>query len=359
MNDHTSRTAIVRHLIRHGRAAKAEIESALGLSHPTVTNTVAALVRAGALREVGEYKSTGGRRAKVIAANPDYRHFGGLDITRNHVAMVVVDFAGNAVARRRFRLPYANTPDYYRKVCAAFAQFGDGRDLCAVGVSLPGILSKDRRTLVKSHALGIDSLDLAPISSGLAVEAVECENDANAAAQAELADLPGDTIYLSLSNTVGGAIFQHGALRLGDNRRAGEFGHVVLHPEGASCYCGRRGCADAYLSALRLSGQAGSLEDFFARLAGQKQAARRTWSGYLADLSLLISNLRLAYDCDVMLGGYVGAFLGPYLGEIGERVRRLSLFDQDAEFVRIAHCGLEASAIGAALHLRDRAVAEL
>ena len=60
-----------------------------------------------------------------------------------------------------------------------------------------------------------------------------------------------------------------------------------------------------------------------------------------------------------MLGGYVGAFLGPYLGEIGERVRRLSLFDQDAEFVRIAHCGLEASAIGAALHLRDQAVAEL
>ncbi|MGN0833174.1 MAG: ROK family protein [Kiritimatiellia bacterium] len=359
MNDHTSRTAIVRHIIRHGRTAKAAVEEALGLSHPTVTNTVAALIRAGVLREEGEYESTGGRRAKVIAANPAYRHFGGLDLTRNHIAMVIVDFAGNTVARRRCRLSYADTPAYYRKVCAAFARFGGGWNLDAVGVSLPGILSMDRRTLVKSHALGIENLDLTPLSLGLATATVEYENDANAAAQAELAGFAGDTSYLSLSNTVGGAIFQNGALRLGDNRRAGEFGHVTLHPAGAACYCGRRGCADTYLSALRLSGQTGSLEDFFVRLAGGDEGLRGRWSKYLDDLSLLISNLRLAYDCNVMLGGYVGAFLEPYRDEISERLWRMNLFDRNLDFVRFARCGLEASAIGAALHLRDRTVAGL
>lgn len=359
MNDHTSRSAIVRHIIRHGRAAKAEIEEALGLSHPTVTNTVTALMRAGVLREVGEYESTGGRRAKVIAANPDYRYFGGIDITRNHIALVIVDFAGNTVARHRCRLAYADTPAYYRKVCAAFARLGGGRNPCSVGVSLPGILSTDRLTLVKSHALGIENLDLSRLSSGLSVETVEYENDANAAAQAELSGLDADTIYLSLSNTVGGAIFQHGALRLGDNRRAGEFGHVALHPAGRTCYCGRRGCADAYLSALRLSGRAVSLEDFFVRLAAREAGFSDLWRDYLGDLSLLISNIRLAYDCNVMLGGYVGAFLAPRLDEIRERVRRLNLFDDNLDFVQVARCGFEGSAIGAALHLRDRTVAAL
>ena len=42
-------------------------------------------------------------------------------------------------------------------------------------------------------------------------------------------------------------------IHLGDNRRAGEFGHMVLHPGGRRCYCSKKVCADAYLSALRLS----------------------------------------------------------------------------------------------------------
>lgn len=355
----SNRAAIVRYVIRRGRVAKAEIEESLGLSHPTVTNTVAALMRAGVLREDGEYESTGGRKAKAIVANPRYCQFGGLDVTQNHVAMVVVDFAGNVIAKQRSRLSYANTAAYYKRVQEAFAKFRDGRDLDAIGVSLPGILSMDRRTLVKSHALNVENLDLSVFSSRLPSDRIEYENDANAAAQAELADLTGDTIYLSLSNTVGGAIFQNGALRLGDNRRAGEFGHVTLHPEGHTCYCGRRGCADNYLSALRLAERATSLEAFFERLAHGDADLRGSWSDYLGNLSLLLSNLRLAYDCTVMLGGYVGAFLEPYLGEISERVWRLNLFDRDLDFLRLARHGLEASAIGAALHQRDEVVSGL
>lgn len=214
--EESNRAAIVRHVIRRGRVSKAAIENALGLSHPTVTNTVAALMRAGVLQEDGEYESTGGRKAKAIAANPVHCHFGGLDVTQNHVAMVVVDFAGNVVAKQRSRLSYANTPTYYRRLHEAFARFREGWDLDAVGVSLPGILSMDRRTLVKSHALNVENLDLSVFSTRLAVDRIEYENDANAAAQAELAELTGDTIYLSLSNTVGGAIFQNGSLRLGE-----------------------------------------------------------------------------------------------------------------------------------------------
>ena len=39
----------------------------------------------------------------------------------------------------------------------------------------------------------------------------------------------------------------------GDNWRSAEFGHMVIHPGGRTCYCGKKGCLDAYCSALRLA----------------------------------------------------------------------------------------------------------
>ena len=93
-----ARGEIARLVVTRGLVSKAEIEAALDYSHPTVINTVCSLVADGVLRESGEFGSTGGRKAKAIAANPSYRYFGGIDITRNHVTEVVVDWTGRAVA---------------------------------------------------------------------------------------------------------------------------------------------------------------------------------------------------------------------------------------------------------------------
>ena len=90
-------------------------------------------------------------------------------------------------------------------------------------------------------------------------------------------------VYLSLSNTVGGAVVYQSdrgnvysrdgylkdvsSMHLGNNWRSGEFGHMVIHPEGRKCYCRKKGCVDAYCSALRLADmEDGILENFFVHL---------------------------------------------------------------------------------------------
>lgn len=362
--ENSSRAVIVRHVIRRGRVTKAEIEDGLGLSHPTVTNTIAALIREGVLRENGEYESTGGRRAKAISAMPMYRHFGGVDITANHVAFVVVNWAGELVARERKRFRFEDSRAYCAALEKAFERFlrqnDIRRDLVrSVGFSLPGILSSDRRTLVRSHALRVENLDLSGLASHFSRFAVDFENDANAADIAECAALQGNSVFLSLSNTVGGAISFGPQMFLGDSRRAGEFGHMVLHPGGRKCYCGKRGCADAYLSALRLSERADGLEDFFLRLEAGEPSVVRVWSAYVADLAVMVSNLRMAFDCEVVVGGYVGNLMESRLAELRRRVSALDLFQDGADYVRLAKCGRESAAIGAALRLREAAIASV
>ncbi len=349
---------IARLVIARGQVSKPEIESLLGYSHPTVVNAVGTLVAEGVLRESGEFDSTGGRKAKVIAPNPSFRCFGGVDITRNHAIFVLLDWAGNVVASERRCRPFSSKIRDLRALGALFRRFADskGVDVASVGVSLPGILSHDRRRLVRSHALELAEIDLAPLAAGFGGIGVEFENDANAASEAEIAGLAGDTVYLSLSNTVGGAFCRAGALYLGDNRRAGEFGHMVLHPGGRRCYCGKLGCADPYLSALCLAGRADGLEGFFARLESGDRTLAGVWRGYVRDLAIAVTNLRMAYDCDVMLGGYVGAFAEPHRAEIESAMAEVDMFEDDFSFLRIARHGFKSSAIGAAIRLRDEAV---
>ncbi len=361
---HGIRADVARLILDRERVSKAEIVEELGLSRPTVINVLASLLEAGVVEESGAYASTGGRRARTVSPNPTYRSFGGIDITANHIALVVVDWAGGVVAKVRKRLAFENKASYFDSLARAFSSFVrqlglKGGPLECVGVSLPGILSEDHRTLVRSHALRVECLDLSAIASRLHGFEVDFENDANAAEIAERPSLRGNSTFLSLSNTVGGSIAFGREMYLGDNRRAGEFGHMVLHPNGRRCYCGKRGCADAYLSALRLAENAASIEDFFARLESGEKKMIKIWTAYLDDLAVLVSNLRMACDCPVVIGGYVGALMEPHLVELRERAAALDLFGGDSDWIRVSRCGREASAVGVALMMRDALAARL
>lgn len=78
------------------------------------------------------------------------------------------------------------------------------------------------------------------------------ENDANCFALAEATLGAGrgcHTVFGVIMGTgVGGGLVIGGRIHAGRSGMAGEWGHHALHPGGRPCYCGRRGCAEAYLS---------------------------------------------------------------------------------------------------------------
>ena len=42
----------------------------------------------------------------------------------------------------------------------------------------------------------------------------------------------------------------------------------------------------------------------------------------------------MSFDCDIVLGGYVGGYLKPYLSELGRKVIPYNKFDNDALYIR-------------------------
>ena len=69
----------------------------------------------------------------------------------------------------------------------------------------------------------------------------------------------------------------------------------------------KSGCADAYCAAGALVGESkDSVEQFMQLLQNNDEKAEKKWEEYLDYLAILISNLRMAYDMDIILGGEMG-----------------------------------------------------
>ena len=348
-----TRSRILNYVINNQITSKAEVSKNLNLSMPTVLSNINDLIAKGIIIETGEYESTGGRKAKSIGINPSYRYSVGIVITANHVGIVLVNLKYEIVKFRRVRMKFSPDASYCQDLSVLTSEFLKDTEyqdrILGIGISIPGIISQKAHLLIKSHALQLENYSLSFLEQAFDLP-VYFENDANAAMMAEDMNRYKNAIYLSLNNTLGGAFCIGGQPFQGENQKAGEFGHMILVPGGRKCYCGKKGCADAYCAASALTDEINSLETFMEQLKSGDEAAEEKWSEYLDMLAVLISNLRMAYDMDIILGGEVGGYLAEHMLPLGEKVMEYNGFDHDIRYLRNCSYKREASAVGAAKH---------
>lgn len=347
-----TKSKIVNYIINNQIASKVELSKNLNLSMPTVLSNVNELLANGIVIETGEYESTGGRKAKRISINPSYRYAVGIMITANHVGLALVNLKYEVEKTQRVRLKFFSDTAYYLKVAEIADDFlrdiKDKEKILGIGISIPGIINREERLVIKSHALQLENYSLTFLEQAFSYP-VYFENDANAAMLAEDLNQYRNAIYLSLNNTLGGAFCINGKLFQGQNQKAGEFGHMILVPEGRRCYCGKAGCADAYCAASSLTDETQeTLEQFMQKVGKEDKGVDEKWEEYLTKLAMLISNLRMAYDMDIILGGEVGGYLSDYMIPLAEKVMLYNGFDHDVRYLKNCSYKREASAVGAA-----------
>lgn len=338
-----------------------EIASALSMSLPTVTANTREFIEQGLVRETGELASTGGRRAKALRVAAEAGLALGLDITKNHIGLALADLTGSCLAYERIHFPFAHTEDYYHRAGQELEAFFDRCQsrqtelsrsrILGLGISFPGIVNLTMQEITYSHVLGLHAIPFAEVTRHFPYPC-QLLNDANAGAYAAgmHAKMPERFFYLSLSNTVGGAVFHHGTLVQGSSFRCGEAGHMTIHPSGRKCYCGKLGCLDAYCAAGMLSDAAGgSLEQFFEYLDAGDVKMTALWEAYTSDLAMAVNNIHMILDCDVMLGGYVGSRIGAHIEQVREKAAGRNTFSEDGGYIRACSGGNRTAAMGAAL----------
>lgn len=346
-----TKAKLINYILNHQITSKAELAKELNLSMPTVLTNVNELISKGIISELGEYESTGGRKAKSIGINKSYARAMGIIITANHLEMVIINLRYEIEKAKRIRLKFSSDFSYcteLAKQVKIFLNESTHDRLLGIGIAIPGIINQDELIVTKSHALQIENYSLHFLQQALDLP-VYFENDANAAMLAENPQKYQNALYLSLNHTLGGAFCIDGQLFRGQNQKAGEFGHMILVPGGQKCYCGKVGCADAYCAASVLTNNNQiSLDDFMEQVKVGDKLANAKWETYLEHLAILISNLRMAYDIDIILGGDVGGVLADYMIPLSQKVMAYNVFDHDISYLKRCSYDKKASAVGVA-----------
>lgn len=353
-----NRQTIYKFLYRHEPISIQEIAYTLNMSLPTVTQNIKELYERGLVIKTGLFESTGGRKAKAISYNSIARYAIGLDVTRNHVGAVLIDLSGKVVKNQRRQFPFENSKEYFKGVGRFVQEFikdykVNTGGILGVGIALPAIIAPDRETVSYASVIDFKGGKVSAFSEYIPFPCVFI-NDANAAGFAEMwgDETFENVVYLSLNNSVGGSIIIKKNIYEGYNHRSGEFGHMTIVPHGRTCYCGKKGCVDAYCSAKLLSDSTnGNIAEFFRLLSIGNRQQKLIWEEYVSHLVIAVNNLRMLFDCNVILGGYAGAYMDEYIDELRELASNYNTFEVDGNYLSVCKYKLETTAVGAALIL--------
>jgi glucokinase len=309
----------------------------------------------------------------------------GIDIGGTKVAGGVVDEGGRILQRTRRDTPHRSTSPKVVEdtivecVDDLLAMADDGDQVVAVGIGAAGFVAEDRATVVFAPHLSWRNEPLRDTLQERVALPITVDNDANAAAWAEVrfgaAQGESHVVMITLGTGIGGGLIIDGRVQRGRFGIAGEFGHMQVVPDGLRCECGNRGCWEQYASGNALVREARAMiaagspmvADLLARLGNDRaaltgpfitEAARdgdATAQELLTDigewLGVGIANLAAAFDPGLfVVGGGVSAADELLLGPAREAFRRQLTgrgYRPEAGIVR-ARLGSDAGLIGAA-----------
>lgn len=352
-----NKNRIFRLIYNSDKISRQEIADQLGLSLPTVNQNLKMLMEDELIEYVGNFTSTGGRRAQAITINNNARKAISVNIKADYINVDVVGLKGQIIYSMAVKAHFSKSSAYIEKLTDAVRHAvdyvgADADDILGVGITVPGILDDEKQILISAPPLKAKNYDFTRLISAIDYPVVVM-NDARAEAYADHwfnGKSEDEKIYIMLGEGVGGAYINASAIRNGVHNRGGEFGHMVIHPGGKQCLCGKKGCFEAYVSEKVLSSELDMTLDNFFELASQgNKNNSNVLDEYMDNLALGINNIYTMMDCDIVLGGTVAPYIKQYDNSIKERLVNDYSFDTDADYLRISDGGGRKSGLGAAL----------
>ncbi|MBO9708779.1 MAG: ROK family transcriptional regulator [Caulobacter sp.] len=224
--------------IRIGQArTKQELAALTGLTVPAITNITRRLLDDGLIVEAGKLHGHRGQPAMTLAVNPDGCFSIGLNIDRDHVTAVLLDFAGQVRARASREVAFAGPDEvasFFEAQWKAFskAKGVDPLRIIGVGVAMPDDLARvDLPNRPESYDAW-NGVDIRGLLSRRHDLPVIVENDAAAAALGERHFGHGmrtpNFFYMLITSGLGGGLVLEGEYFRGAEGRSAELGFLPL-----------------------------------------------------------------------------------------------------------------------------------
>jgi len=224
-----------------GAATRLEVAAMTGLTPAAVANIAARLIKDRLVVETRQREGLRGKPSMRLAINPVGRFSVGLNIDRDHLTMVVVDFTGTVRGRVASEIRFARPADVRAFIVRGFAELVAGARvprsrLVGCGVAFPDDLTQ---TVLPDQPPEYTEWQHTPVGElvedALGLPTV-VENDAAAAAIGEMQFGSGQQyrsfFYVLVTAALGGGLVLDGSYFRGANGRSGEIG--LMHARDRS-----------------------------------------------------------------------------------------------------------------------------
>ncbi|MAS89692.1 MAG: sugar kinase [Thaumarchaeota archaeon] len=252
----------------------------------------------------------------------------GIDLGGTKTEGILLDEKFEIVERKR--LP-TNQQEGYSSIINLIKNLVDDLkqktdDSISIGVCTPGALSKQSGVIKNSNTQCLIGKDIKNDLENVLKQKVSIENDANCftLAESKLGSAKNfDMVFGVIMGTgVGGGIVIKQQIHNGRTNIAGEWGHHCIKPEGNSCYCGKSGCVETYLSGPALEKRwndlSGKRQTISEILQNSDESMFTTWKNELLEnFALALGNVIDILDPDaIVLGGGLSNI--PFLYDEGQ-----------------------------------------
>ena len=334
---------ILEQIQRTGPVSRAQVARDSGLSKPTVSLGLNALLEAGLVREVGRSSGRPGPSAVLYELNPEAGWVVGIDVGRRRVRAALADITGAVVARREERARASSARTLIGQIGAIAhelaSEAGIGWDrVHHVTVGSPGVFEPTRGAVTLAPNLpgwGRQGL-LAALRDELGSR-IGLENDVNLAAEGERWRGLGRDVrnfaFLSVGTGVGMGLVLDGKLYRGASGAAGEVGYLPIGADPYDPQVRRRGAFEqavngaAVVRSAAAAGLAGTrtAKKVFAQARKGDPVARRVVEAEASRIALGLAVVLAVVDLElVILGGGIGGNADLLLTPVERQLRALS-----------------------------------
>jgi len=250
-----NRQIVLNYVRERGPISRADIARETDLQRSTISHIVKELTHFDLIKEVyGE--SSGGRPPALLTLRSARPIAIGVDLGTIKTTVATCDLTGRIIEKEEFWTDSAVERTTSLIIESVKNQLGkNGRTIEGIGVSLPALVdTRKEHVLYSPHFMWRDPQIIEKISNATGIP-VTAENDANAAALAELwfgrpeIRHVRDFILVFIENGIGTGIVFDGQIYRGPAGVAGEFGHMRIGTDAPiECATGSRECWEAFAS---------------------------------------------------------------------------------------------------------------
>lgn len=292
--------------------SRTEIVKKVKLSKATVTRIVEELISQEIVEEIGIGDSSSGRKPVYLKIKSNAYVCVGVNISPKKVRVSIVDLEQNILERKAFDMKDQTQSDEFSEFTNQLGNTVDellilqkvsSQRVLGIGIGVPLLFYEGSSKEEKKNVFSLkEQQKLKQYLQERFNLPVFIDKNPNTRLLGEywygFAKECKNFMYIACGEGIGLGILLEGQVIRGNNKIAGELGHLKVYPNGELCNCGQEGCLEAYSSTdaieqsyLKQTGKAMEYQKICTQAALGEQVAKEIIHKALCILATEISNL--------------------------------------------------------------------